>query len=524
MKLFGITIARTQSLDAEVEAKAMQAVRSSSGWWGTIRESFTGAWQRNVECETTQNILAFSAVYSCVTLIADDIAKLRLRLMNQVMPGLWEEITAGSTSFLPVLRKPNRYQTRIQFIACWIVSKLLYGNTYVFLERDERNVVVAEHVLDPRLVVVLVASDGSVWYQLKQDNLSGITAPNTFSADDIIHDRMNCLWHPLVGVTPIYACGSSATQGIRIQANSSKFFENMSRPSIHLGAPTHLPDVEYARIKEQVESATSGQNLGRILITGNDMKMTVMSMPAQDAQLIEQLRWTVEDVARCFKVPLHKLGMGQPTLNNVAALNQDYYSQCLQTHIESIELLEDEALGLPRLGYGVEFDLDGLLRMDPISRADRSAKLIGAGVLAPNEGRLIENLPPAEGGDSPMIQQQNYSLAALAKRDAQDDPFGTAKPAPAADPVEPDTTDAGDSTAAAEEAAATEKRLTALVAASVTDSVTQLHESSRQAMEKMIADAFAKFHAEPQEDEDDDEVAVKVLESLSKRIEAEALA
>jgi hypothetical protein len=38
---------------------------------------------------------------------------------------------------------------------------------------------------------------------------------------------------------------------------------------------------------------------------------------------------------------------------------------------------------------------------------------------------------PVKGGESPMIQQQNYSLAAVAKRDAQDDPFGTAKPAPA---------------------------------------------------------------------------------------------
>jgi hypothetical protein len=33
-----------------------------------------------------------------------------------------------------------------------------------------------------------------------------------------------------------------------------------------------------------------------------------------------------------------------------------------------------------------------------------------------------------------MAQQQNYSLAALSKRDAQDDPFG--KSAPAAPPAE----------------------------------------------------------------------------------------
>ncbi len=33
------------------------------------------------------------------------------------------------------------------------------------------------------------------------------------------------------------------------------------------------------------------------------------------------------------------------------------------------------------------------------------------------------SLPPVAGGDSPMLQQQNFSLAALAKRDAKEDPF-----------------------------------------------------------------------------------------------------
>jgi hypothetical protein len=56
--------------------------------------------------------------------------------------------------------------------------------------------------------------------------------------------------------------------------------------------------------------------------------------------------------------------------------------------------------------------------------------------LSPNEGRQKLNLPPVKGGDNPFLQQQNYSLEALAKRDAKDDPFATSKP-PA--PVSPTT-------------------------------------------------------------------------------------
>lgn len=56
-----------------------------------------------------------------------------------------------------------------------------------------------------------------------------------------------------------------------------------------------------------------------------------------------------------------------------------------------------------------------------------------SGWLAPNEVRAKENLPPVEGGDSPMIQQQNFSLAALARRDNA--PAPAALPAPTPTPT-----------------------------------------------------------------------------------------
>jgi hypothetical protein len=50
------------------------------GWWPIIREPYSGAWQKNDswDCPT---VLAHYAVYACVTLIENDIGKLRQRLM-----------------------------------------------------------------------------------------------------------------------------------------------------------------------------------------------------------------------------------------------------------------------------------------------------------------------------------------------------------------------------------------------------------------------------------------------------------
>jgi len=442
MRIFGFEISRSKA-SAPPTAYAVDTRLRWSDWFSVIHEPFTGAWQRNISVESCENILKFSAVYACVGLISDDISKLRIKLVQEDRNGIWNEIS--SPAFSPVLRKPNRYQTRIQFISQWITSKLLYGNAYILKERDARNVVIAMYVLDPARVIPLVTDEGDVFYELKTDRLAQVPDAErvVVPASEVIHDRMLTLWHPLVGVSPIYACGASATQGIRIQANSEAFFSNMSRPSGILTTPNRLKDGEAEQFKQDWQIRHSGPNIGRIAILEGGLKYEPLTIPAHDAQLIEQLRWTVEDVARCFHVPLHKLGMGQPTLNNIAALNQDYYTQTLQALIESLELLLDEGLAtLP--GMGTEVDLENLLRMDPISLADVNEKGIRAGYLAPNEARLRSNLEPVDGGDSPYMQQQNWSLEALAQRPPPDmapkpatQPTALPAPAPAPAP-EPD--------------------------------------------------------------------------------------
>lgn len=414
MRLLGFDIRVTKAAVGLTRVPPMMNALTTGGWWPYVRESFAGAWQRNIEVETTENVLKFSAVYACVSLIADDISKLRLKLVEDGGDDIWTEIS--NPAYSPVLRKPNRYQTRIQFINQWITCKLLYGNTYVVKARDQRGVVIALYILDPRRVTPLVAPDGGVFYRLNTDQLAQITDVDVIvPATEIIHDRMLTLWHPLIGVSPIYACGSSATQGLRIQANSNNFFANMSRPSGILTSPLELSQDYADTLKAEWNREFGEGRVGKVAVLGGGFKYEAMAIPAEDAQLIEQLRWTVEDVARCFHVPLHKLGMGQPTLNNIVALNQDYYTQTLQALIESLELLLDEGLALPST-LGIELDLDGLLRMDPLSLADATEKGVRAGIVAPNEARFKMNLAPVIGGDTPYMQQQNYSLAALNER------------------------------------------------------------------------------------------------------------
>ncbi|MDV5356200.1 phage portal protein [Enterobacter asburiae] len=425
--------------------KALQQPSDRGGWMSLISEPFAGAWQRNLEIKPT-TVLSFHAVFSCISLIASDISKMPLRLMRRDSNGIWKENNNGTPA--RIYRRPNAFQNRMQFFECWLNSKLCHGNTVVLKIRNTRGDITELRILDWNKVTPLVADDGSVFYQINPDNMTGVEASVTVPAREVIHDRFNCLFHPLIGLSPIYAAGLAAMQGHHIQENSAHFFRNGSKPSGVIEVPGTITDENARKLKANWDTGYTGENAGKTGLLSNGAKYNPISMSADDAKVVEQLQMSEKIVCSTFHVPAYKAGVGDlPSYDNIEALEQQYYSQCLQTLIESIELLLDEAFELED-DAGTEFDVSALLRMD----SERRIKTLGEGVkntiLTPNEARRSENLPPVTGGDELYLQQQNFSLGALARRDASDDPFGKKSAAP--QPV----SDEGKALSDAEQAAA----------------------------------------------------------------------
>jgi HK97 family phage portal protein len=436
VRIFGLEISRAKAAGSALVPGGgevpLSPIDMLGGWFPIIREASTGDWQRNVGVAAA-NVLSSVWVFRCISLISGDIGKLNLTL-KKLEGDIWVDTT--SSAFSPVLAKPNAYQNRIQFVESWIISKLCRGNAYIYKERDNRNVVVALHVLHPDLVHPLVAPDGSVYYQLARDLLAGV--PDLESdlpavpASEMIHDRWNCLYHPLVGLSPIYACAMTALQNIGMQQSMTQFFRNGARPGGVLTAPGHIADDTAARLKQAWDDNFSGINSGKVAVLGDGLEFKGLMMTATDAQLLEQLKFSGQTICGAFGVPSYMVNLDKlPQGVSVEAMAQMYYSQCLQTHIESMELCLSDGLALPT-HYAAGFDLDGLLRMDQAAQITALVEGIKGGMIAPNEGRQRIDLPAVEGGDTPYMQQQNFSLAALAKRDA-DEPF--AKPAPATSPA-----------------------------------------------------------------------------------------
>ncbi len=399
-----------------VGRKYLQSVDDRS--WTRIFDWTPGAFQTHDPYDAKNSVLAYPYTFVCITRIAGDIAKLPFLIQNwSQFDKIWNK--ADYQGLQALLNRPNRYQNHIQFKTQWAISKLTHGNTYGYKVRDARGAVESLHVLDPFKVYPLVAENGDVYYRLNQDYLTDLEEGQTVvPASEIIHDRANCLFHPLIGLSPIYACGIASEMGLNIQKSSKAFFKNGVAPSGMLTAPGSIDDSTALRLKKYWEEKFSGDNSGRVAVAGDGLEWTPLRMNNVDAQTIEHFKWSAETVCACFHMPLYKVGLGpMPSYNNIDALNVQYYTECLQTLIEAMEVSLADGIGLPQ-DYRVQVDIDGLFRMDQSSLIKAMSEASKAGMVSPDESRRRINLPPVPGGQYPYLQQQNYSLQALAARDA----------------------------------------------------------------------------------------------------------
>ena len=410
LKIFGRTFGR-KSLSH------LSHTVGSGGWWPlVIREPNGGAWQRN-ESITVTTALQNTTLFRCIDLISGDIAKCWPKLTEK--NGQIFTLVDRPSPFWNVLRTPNHYQEWIEFCEWWIVTKLLHGNFFGLKRRDDRGMVDAIYPIDPQKVMILTSPDGSIFYEVRPDKLSGRgEAPVIVPAREIIHDKHKPLFHPLVGTPPWWSCVDALLLAAHLQRTSAHFQANGAQPGGVITAEGAISPPQAADIKAAWEAGFTGTNAGKVAVLADGLQYTPMTtMSAKDADLVQQLEGVAISVCQAYGVPGYKVNVGEPPkYDNIQALTQQYYGEGLQLHIEKIEALLKRGLELPA-HYEIELDLDALLRMDTATLIESEAAAVKAGIKAPNESRVRLNLPPVKGGETPYLQQQNFSLSALDERD-----------------------------------------------------------------------------------------------------------
>lgn len=353
-----------------------------------------------------------SAVFGCITIPAEDVARATPRLYRRlpdreledgrVVLGGREEVTDHPLARL--FKRPNRVQDWYQFANFLERSIGLKSNAYALILRDRSGAPIELLPFNPDKVIVLEAADGSIFYQFAPTGLfelaifdrlrrsyEGFRVP----AEHVFH--MHELgFNMLLGASRIGFAAESVGLALGQEGQAGRWIGNGARPSVVLTTDGKLTPEAARRIKQDWEDLFSGlANTGRTAVLEQGLKPTSLALTSVDLEFLASRNFQVEDICRFFRMPPHKLAKtDRATNNNIAAQDADYTNNTLAPKFTRWERRLEFHFGLDRQGLFVDFDLSDLFRADPATRFNQYRVGILTGFMTVNEVRIREGLPP----------------------------------------------------------------------------------------------------------------------------------
>jgi HK97 family phage portal protein len=291
-----------------------------------------------------------------------------------------------------ILRRPDPFISRPQFIEQTVISLNLAGNCYWRIIRDPEGIPSSLWVMNPHDVVIDCEPTGRVTgYQYHGEKLR---------PEDVKHlARMRVPGTPY-GLGPIQAAQAELRGSLDTMEYGSNFINSGDVPTGILKSDQMLTKETSAQAKQQYYDTRGGKR--DVLVLGQGLDYRQMFVSPREAQFIESQNWNVTTITRLFGVPsslmlvaLDTRGSGQ-TYQNV---EQDWLGFVRFGLANDLIEIEDAFTDLLPRGQRARFNIEALLRADTKSRYESYEVAVRTGWRLKNEVRKIEGLDEIPGLD-----------------------------------------------------------------------------------------------------------------------------
>lgn len=402
---------------------------------------------------TDDNFLSLSGVYAAARAISEDVAAMPLKVYRKLPQG-GKEVASDEPKWLSeplgfnvnlhkLLHKcSNPYMTNITYRSLLVWWATLYGNGIAEIKYDDARRPIAFYPIHPHIVDVEYNQEVGVWYDIREDRFGG--KRRRLYSEDVIHIKGPSN-DGIVG--DLINKRAAEAYGIYLAAErtSASFFGRGATLAglISFEQSFKTKEARQAYREEFNRQYTGASNAGRWMITDGNAKVQPFSVDPERAQMLDSIRFRIEDVARWFRVPPVILGHNTSTpYANIQPLGQFYYNFGLKPWAIRIEQEHDRKLIYDDDMF-VEHVVDSLMWADPKTRTEVHAMRIRSGLATPNEAREVENMNPYEGGDRFRVEQN----LALLNEDGEPEQANT----PTESTAPNDSQDAEDSIGSTEE-------------------------------------------------------------------------
>jgi len=348
---------------------------------------------------TVSGSLAIATAYRAKNIISDDVAKMPFQMIKregrniqQVQP---DEVTRNMAYLLQV--SPNTWGwTPFQFKKAVIEWQIFYGNAYVW-----------QPMVGPRQLLVLPAdrtspvfdTGGNLWYRHTFSNGKTEFIP----AVEILHLSINPDSTGFVGRGVITFARETFGRQLAARKTQSMLYSQGFLPAAYIQLNGELDKEKRQIVREAYEKAMSGsENAYRLAVFDSKItKFEPIDIQLKDAQFLESIDATDQDICNFFGLPEHMLNRGKQAYNS----NEQKYIEYLQGTLDAYLVPWEEAARIRWLSQDEQADTyfkfirESLLRMDSRARAEAMAKRIQNGIMTPNEAREKDDVGAYPEGD-----------------------------------------------------------------------------------------------------------------------------
>lgn len=370
-----------------------------------------------------ERVIKLSSALVALDVLSQDISKVDLQLRRRLPNGGSEVVMPGEHWLARMLAdRPNEHHTWGEFIEMVVLHLASVKNAYIgkvmtVFGKVEQLV----PILPGRVRIYVDPEEGLYFYDVDRNTpheqlLMRAFADRFLLGDEVIHIRGR-MFDGLFGYSNLEAGSAVFALASAVQDYQTRLYKNdaILRGVFTMPNEEVLGEAAFRRLKEQLGTLwTKMRNTGAPIVLEQGMTFSHVAMNADQAETAKAKANAIEDVARVFRIPPHKMmHIVNVKYENMETLEKSYVQDTLIPIAQAIE--RKMGVGLmtaeERQTYFLQFDREAMVLTDVKAQAEIMGVLLDRGVISHDEARMKRGYnPKPNGAGKVFLIPANYAL------------------------------------------------------------------------------------------------------------------
>lgn len=370
-----------------------------------------------------EKVLKLSAALVALDVLSQDISKVDLQLRRRLPNGGSEVVMPGEHWLAAMLADvPNEHHTWGEFVEMIVLHLAAVQNAYVgkvlTLAGQVEQLI---PVLPGRVRIYVDPESGLYFYDVDRNTpheqmLMRLFPQRFLLGDEVIHIRGR-LFDGLFGYSNLEAGSAVFALSSAVQDYQTRLYKNdaIMRGVFSLPNEEVLGEAAFRRLKDQLATLWSKMRTsGAPIVLEQGMEFKSVSMNSDAAETAKAKQNAIEDVARVFRIPPHKMmHIVNVKYENMETLEKSYVQDTLIPIARRVEQKMNVGLLSPeeRQTYFLQFDREAMVLTDVKAQAEIMKVLLDRGVISLDEARMKRGYNPKPNGSGRVfLIPANYAL------------------------------------------------------------------------------------------------------------------